>query len=94
MAEAPVTSAAWLTPWILPVTSWVPAEARWVLAAISLVAAPCWVTDEAMALAAVARCDVFADWGVRLPGTSPALRAAGLLKRWLTDGLVAGLSTS
>lgn len=50
--------------------------------------------DEAMALAAVARGDVFADWCVRLPGTSPALRAAGLLKRWLTDGLVAGLSTS
>lgn len=50
--------------------------------------------DEAMALAAVARGDVFADWCVRLPGTSPALRAAGLLKRWLTDGLVTGLSTS
>jgi hypothetical protein len=50
--------------------------------------------DEAMALAAVARGDAFADWCVRLPGAAPALRAAGLLKRWLTDGLVTGLSTS
>jgi len=28
---------------------------------------------------------------MRLPGPTPALRAAGLLKRWLTDGLLTGL---
>ncbi len=50
--------------------------------------------DEAMALAAVARGDAFADWCVRLSGENPALRAASLLKRWLADGLVAGLSST
>lgn len=50
--------------------------------------------DEAMALAAVARGDAFADWCARLPGPAPALRAASLLKRWLADGLVTGLSFS
>lgn len=47
--------------------------------------------DEAMALAAVARGAPFADWCARLPGAVPALRAAGLLKRWLTDGLLTDL---
>lgn len=49
--------------------------------------------DEAIALAAVARGVPFADWCARLPGDTPALRAAGLLKRWLTDGLLTGLRT-
>ena len=48
--------------------------------------------DEAMALVAIERGDAFADWCVRLPGGSPALRAARLLKRWLSDGLVTDLS--
>lgn len=48
--------------------------------------------DEAMALVAIERGDTFADWCARLPGRSPALRAARLLKRWLSDGLVADLS--
>ena len=47
--------------------------------------------DEAAALAAVARGVPFVDWCARLPGPTPALRAAGLLKRWLTDGLLTGL---
>lgn len=50
--------------------------------------------DEAMALAAVARGVPFADWCARLPGDTPALRAAGLLKLWLTDGLLTGLRTT
>ena len=48
--------------------------------------------DEAMALVAIERGDTFADWCVRLPGRSPAVRAARLMKRWLSDGLVADLS--
>ncbi|WP_299344765.1 DNA-binding domain-containing protein [uncultured Pseudoxanthomonas sp.] len=48
--------------------------------------------DEAMALVAIERGDTFADWCVRLHGRSPAMRAARLLKRWLSDGLVADLS--
>lgn len=48
--------------------------------------------DEAVALVAIARGETFADWCVRLPGRSPALRAARLMKRWLSDGLVADLS--
>ena len=47
--------------------------------------------DEAMALAAVARGAPFADWCARLPGKAPALRAAGLIKRWLADGLLTGM---
>ena len=50
--------------------------------------------DEAAALAAVARGVPFADWCVRLGGETPALRAAGLLKRWLADGLLTGLRTT
>jgi hypothetical protein len=47
--------------------------------------------DEAAALAAVAHDASFADCCALLDGDAPALRAAGLLKRWLDDGLVVAL---
>ncbi len=49
--------------------------------------------DEADALAAVARGAPFADWCLHLAGGMPALRAAALLKRWLTDGVLTGQRT-
>ena len=47
-AAAPVSLAAWLTPAMLDVTSWVPVEACSTLRAISLVAALCSSTAAAM----------------------------------------------
>lgn len=48
--------------------------------------------DEAAALQAIAAGACFADWCVRLHHEQPALRAAGLLKRWLADGWISALS--
>ncbi|HEY9255709.1 MAG TPA: DNA-binding domain-containing protein [Stenotrophomonas sp.] len=50
-------------------------------------------TDEAAALSAVAGGACFAEICTVLPAEQPALRAASLLKRWLADGLIAGLRT-
>lgn len=47
--------------------------------------------DEARALARAAAGGTFADWCGELAGAQPAWRAAGLLKRWLADGLIAGV---
>lgn len=47
--------------------------------------------DEARALASVAGGAAFAEWCGELTGSQPAWRAAGLLKRWLADGLIAGI---
>lgn len=49
--------------------------------------------DEARALAGVAAGATFADWCGGLGGPQPAWRAAGLLKRWLADGLIADIRT-
>ncbi|MDG2523960.1 DNA-binding domain-containing protein [Stenotrophomonas sp. HITSZ_GD] len=49
--------------------------------------------DEARALACVSAGGRFADWCGELAGPQPALRAAGLLKRWLADGLIIAVHT-
>src|SRR5882724_2505813 len=46
VAAEPVSSAAFWTPEMLVVTSWVPRAASWTLREISLVADPCcWIAD-------------------------------------------------
>ena len=49
--------------------------------------------DENQALAAVVCGEPFGAWCEQLSGDTPALRAAGLLKRWLADGLISEIST-
>jgi len=48
LVAVPASLEAWVTLWMLLLTSRVPSAACWTLPAISRVAAPCWSTAAAI----------------------------------------------